>query len=223
MLKSCMNESALSFSEAKLDELTRALFEDADTDNSGAISFEELQAELDKHPGVVENLTIRCTHPFILRNVHHACITLFCIAPPCSAANWLQPPKPSQRRTLSSLVPQWASWRYLRNNFRYTFYVTLFFVINIALFLVGAIIHREKGPVVAIARGCGQCLNFNPVLVMILMMRRALTWLRSTRVAVLLPLDQHIELHKLSGYTITFFGVLHTLAHLVNFSESPSA
>lgn len=59
VLKSCMNESALSFSDAKLDELTRALFEDADTDNSGAISFEELQAELDKHPGVVENLTIR--------------------------------------------------------------------------------------------------------------------------------------------------------------------
>lgn len=84
---------------------------------------------------------------------------------------------------------------------------------------MGAIIHREKGPAVAIARGCGQCLNFNPVLVMILMMRRGLTWLRSTRIAVLLPLDQHIELHKLTGYTITFFGLLHTLAHLVNFSE----
>ena len=76
-----MNESALSFSEAKLDELTRALFEDADTDNSGAISFEELQAELDKHPGVVENLTIRCTHTFILcncplflHNTFHYCI-----------------------------------------------------------------------------------------------------------------------------------------------------
>ena len=59
VLKSCMDESALKFSEDKLDELTRALFEDADTDNSGTISFEELQAELDKHPGVVENLTIR--------------------------------------------------------------------------------------------------------------------------------------------------------------------
>ena len=59
VLKSCMNESALSFSDDRLDELTTALFEDADTDKSGAISFEELQAELDKHPGVVENLTIR--------------------------------------------------------------------------------------------------------------------------------------------------------------------
>lgn len=88
---------------------------------------------------------------------------------------------------------------------------------------MGAIIHRDKGPAVAIARGCGQCLNFNPVLVMILMMRRGLTWLRSTRIAVLLPLDQHIELHKLAGYAITFFGLLHTLAHLVNFSKWCSA
>ena len=37
----------------------RALFEDADVDKSGTINFEELKAELSKHPGVVENLTIR--------------------------------------------------------------------------------------------------------------------------------------------------------------------
>ena len=37
----------------------RALFEDADVDKSGTINFEELKAELGKHPGVIENLTIR--------------------------------------------------------------------------------------------------------------------------------------------------------------------
>ena len=59
VLKSCMGESTLHFSDDKLDELTRALLEDADMDNSGTITFEELQAELDKYPGVIENLTIR--------------------------------------------------------------------------------------------------------------------------------------------------------------------
>ena len=59
VLKSCMGESTLHFSDEKLDELTRALLEDADVDNSGTITFEELQAELDKYPGVIENLTIR--------------------------------------------------------------------------------------------------------------------------------------------------------------------
>jgi Ca2+-binding EF-hand superfamily protein len=192
VLKSCMNESALSFSEERLDELTTALFEDADTDKSGAISFEELQAELDKHPGVVENLTI-------------------------SAANWLKPPKSLQRHfVVSSYIPQWLSWRYLRNNLRSVFYLILFILVNVMLFLVGSIYYRDRGVPVAIARGCGQCLNFNPVLVIILMMRRGLTWLRSTRVAFLLPLDQHIEFHKLAGYTITFFALIHTAAHLIN-------
>ena len=54
-----MDESALQLSDSNIDQLTRALFEDADVDKSGTITFEELQAELDKHPGVIENLTIR--------------------------------------------------------------------------------------------------------------------------------------------------------------------
>ena len=74
-----MDESRLKFSDDKLEELTevstavvidlcqfagkiisaQALFQDADTDGSGTISFDELKVELDKHPGVLENLTIR--------------------------------------------------------------------------------------------------------------------------------------------------------------------
>ena len=35
VLESCMGESALQFSDEQLDELTRALIEDADATNSG--------------------------------------------------------------------------------------------------------------------------------------------------------------------------------------------
>lgn len=59
VLRSCMEESSLSLSEEDLDDLTDALFDAADEDNSGSITFEELKAELEKHPGVIENLTIR--------------------------------------------------------------------------------------------------------------------------------------------------------------------
>ena len=62
VLKSCMGESALHFSSDNLDDLTRALLEDADEDNSGSITFEELQTALSKHPGLVESLTIRLLH-----------------------------------------------------------------------------------------------------------------------------------------------------------------
>ncbi|KAG2470575.1 NOX5 oxidase, partial [Polypterus senegalus] len=59
VLKSCLRESAISLPEEKLDDLTLALFESADRDNSGSITFEELKAELEKFPEVMENLTIR--------------------------------------------------------------------------------------------------------------------------------------------------------------------
>ncbi|XP_065906157.1 NADPH oxidase 5-like isoform X2 [Dysidea avara] len=195
VLKSCMDESALKFSEDKLDELTRALFEDADTDNSGTISFEELQAELDKHPGVVENLTI-------------------------SAANWLKPPSP-KKKSVSDIIPAQLKWKYIRNNLRSVIYVVLFVLINIGLFTLGVCLYYESGPWIAIARGGGQCLNFNPVLVIVLMFRRCLTWIRSTRLANFLPLDQHIELHKLTGFAITLFGVIHFIAHAINLVLNP--
>lgn len=76
------------------------------------------------------------------------------------------------------------------------------------------------GAFVSIARGCGQCLNFNPVVVLCLMMRKGMTWLRSSRIAGVLPLDQYIELHKMTGYSIVFFALLHLMAHLANFSET---
>ena len=54
-----MGESALQFSDDQLDELTRTLLDDADIDNSGSVTFEELRSALSRHPGLVENLTFR--------------------------------------------------------------------------------------------------------------------------------------------------------------------
>ena len=68
MLKSCMGESALQFSDDQLDELTQTLFEDADATNSGSITFEELQNALGRHPGLVENLTFRLVDLLLLKH-----------------------------------------------------------------------------------------------------------------------------------------------------------
>ena len=57
----------MTLSDAVLDELASALFESADTDKSGLISFEELCEVLEKHPGVTENLTIRYGNVIVLQ------------------------------------------------------------------------------------------------------------------------------------------------------------
>ena len=40
-------------------ELTTALFEDADVEKRGALTYEALKAQLEKHGGLLENLSIR--------------------------------------------------------------------------------------------------------------------------------------------------------------------
>ena len=59
VLQSCLRESAISLPEEKQDQLTLALFKLANKDCSGVITFDELRDELQRFPGVMENLTIR--------------------------------------------------------------------------------------------------------------------------------------------------------------------
>lgn len=109
VLKFCTSESTLHFSDENLNELTRVLFEDADEDNSGTITFEELKAQLEKHPGVIENLTI-------------------------GATSWLRPPQFHQRRNFSHYIPHWMSRKYVKNNLAWVVWLCLYFIINVILF-----------------------------------------------------------------------------------------
>lgn len=49
----------MQFSEDQIDDLTIAMFEDADPTNRGAITYEALKNQLEKHGGLLENLSIR--------------------------------------------------------------------------------------------------------------------------------------------------------------------
>ena len=46
--------------------------------------------------------------------------------------------------------------------------------------------------------------------------RTLLTLLRTTPLAVVLPLDQNMRMHKLLGYHFFLWSCLHTVCHLVN-------
>ncbi|XP_030587426.1 NADPH oxidase 5 [Archocentrus centrarchus] len=189
VLKSCLRESAISLPEEKLDDLTLALFESADKDNSGSITFEELKAELETFPEVMENLTI-------------------------SAANWLKPPDLEQKKRQT---PRYLTRAYWQNNSRKLLFLSMYGLLNLLLFIVAMLRHSYGGPWFMVAKGCGQCLNFNCTFVMVLMLRRCLTWLRATWVVRVLPLDQNILLHQIVGYAILGFTLVHTAAHVFNF------
>ncbi|XP_006920278.1 NADPH oxidase 5 isoform X2 [Pteropus alecto] len=189
VLQSCLRESAISLPEEKLDQLTLALFESADKDCSGTITFDELRDELQRFPGVMENLTI-------------------------SAAHWLKPPTaqpcPYRPRPLTS-----AYWHNHRSQL---LCLTAYVGLHVLLFALAASAHRALGVSVMVAKGCGQCLNFDCSLIAVLMLRRSLTWLRATWLAQVLPLDQNIQFHQLMGYVVVGLSLVHTVAHIVNFA-----
>uniref|UniRef100_A0A667ZQQ6 NADPH oxidase 5 n=1 Tax=Myripristis murdjan TaxID=586833 RepID=A0A667ZQQ6_9TELE len=189
VLKSCLRESAISLPEEKLDDLTMALFESADKDNSGSITFEELKAELETFPEVMENLTI-------------------------SAANWLKPPDLEQKRRQA---PRYLTPAYWHNNSRKLLFLCVYACLSLLLFTGAMLQNHHGGAWYMVAKGCGQCLNFNCTFVMVLMLRRCLTWLRATWVVRVLPLDQNVLLHQIVGYAILCYTVLHTTAHVINF------
>lgn len=95
VMKACMEENGLQFTDPELDELTQVLFEDADTDDTKSISFEELRTQLQSRPGLYENLTT-------------------------SIERWLLPPRRVEKRLLAWYEnlhwPKRLTTHYARNN-----------------------------------------------------------------------------------------------------------
>ncbi|XP_008574071.1 PREDICTED: NADPH oxidase 5 [Galeopterus variegatus] len=189
VLRSCLRESAISLPDEKLDQLTLALFESADKDGNGAITFDELRDELERFPGVMENLTI-------------------------SAAHWLMPPAARSRPRR----PRPLTLAYWHNHRSQLLCLTAYAGLHVLLFTLAASAHRALGASVMVAKGCGQCLNFDCSFIAVLMLRRCLTWLRATWLAQVLPLDQNIQFHQLMGYVVVGLSLVHTVAHVVNFA-----
>ncbi|CAL8130296.1 unnamed protein product [Orchesella dallaii] len=197
VIKACMEENGMKFSEAQTDELTQALFDDADVEGSGSLTFSELKAQLEKHHGLSENMSIMLDQ-------------------------WLVPPeKPKQNVHLQRSNK--FSTKYLKNNYVYLIWYHLFLIANITLFSSRFFCYQKENPCATIylilAKSSGQCLNFNCTFLVILMLRQCLTFLRSRGASAFLPIDQHIKFHKLTGIFTFVFGVFHTVMHLINIAE----
>ncbi|XP_046387375.1 NADPH oxidase 5 [Ischnura elegans] len=198
VMRACMEENGMRFSEEQVADLTAALFEDADVEHRGAITYEALKAQLEKHDGLLENLSI-------------------------SIDRWLVPPKPNPRpkcwrQKLREQIPYQLTLPYLRNNQAFISALAFILALNACLFASRIYEYWDSNVYVIVARACGQCLNLDCSLVLALMLRRCLTFLRAHGLSHFLPLDHHIYFHKLVGVLILGFSILHTIMHSVNFS-----
>uniref|UniRef100_A0A182IU16 Uncharacterized protein n=1 Tax=Anopheles atroparvus TaxID=41427 RepID=A0A182IU16_ANOAO len=195
VMRACMEENGMRFSEDQIEDLTMAMFEDADKFNRGAITYEALKNQLEKHGGLLENLSI-------------------------SIDRWLVPlpQEDAKKKRKKKPLPHQLTAPYIKNNYVYLSFLTIFTIINVGLFVSRAIQYRESNGFVILARACGQCLNFNCAFILVLMLRQCITFLRTRGFTAFLPLDQHIYLHKLTGVLVAVFSLVHTIMHLFNFT-----
>ncbi|XP_050094231.1 uncharacterized protein LOC126576951 [Anopheles aquasalis] len=195
VMRACMEENGMRFSEEQIEDLTMAMFEDADKYNRGAITYEALKNQLEKHGGLLENLSI-------------------------SIDRWLVPlpQDDAKKKRQSKPLPHQLTAPYIKNNYVYLSFLTIFTLINVGLFISRAIQYRQSNGFVILARACGQCLNFNCAFILVLMLRQCITFLRTRGFTAFLPLDQHIYLHKLTGVLVAIYSLVHTIMHLFNFT-----
>ncbi|KAH8400713.1 hypothetical protein KR009_000514 [Drosophila setifemur] len=199
VIRHCIKENGMEFSEDQIEDLTSAMFEDADPHNSGEITYEALKNQLHKHGGLLENLSITIDRWLV------------------PIAEDRQAGAGSKGRVWTSL-PHQFSLAYMKNNQVFVTYLFFYIAVNLCLFISRAIQYRASNGFVIIARACGQCLNFNCAWVLVLMLRHSLTYLRGRGLSSYLPLDHHVYLHKLTGITISVLSLVHTVMHLFNFS-----
>ncbi|XP_043242843.1 NADPH oxidase 5-like [Amphibalanus amphitrite] len=113
--------------------------------------------------------------------------------------------------------PRFLRAGYLRNAASFLAFTALYAGTNLALFGWRVWQYRDRALLEQMARGTGFCLNFDCAMVLVLVLRRMLTWLRSRHVGQLLPLEHHIYLHKMAGWSVYILSAAHTLFHMANF------
>ncbi len=71
---------------------------------------------------------------------------------------------------------------------------------------------------IEVARGAGASLNFNGMLILLPMIRTLMRWIRQTFLFAFIPVDHNIGFHKAVGSVLFFFALVHTGAHLLNYT-----
>ena len=101
--------------------------------------------------------------------------------------------------------------------------IILYLLINLALTLyviIYRIVVTNSNVLVILARIGGMLLNFNCALIIVLMLKQTILVIRTNTVLrKRLPVDDHIDFHKVVGRVIAGLAILHTVAHMANFGR----
>jgi predicted ferric reductase/Ca2+-binding EF-hand superfamily protein len=197
MLELALTEDGVMARQEVSQRLSDLLFEAADTNRDGRLSFSEFEALANNHPQATA---------LIFR----------------SESSWIAP-----KGELSEDRSRRAGFarrllRFLDNRSALVIVVLLWVLANAALFTHAVLKYDAlgKNELVQIARGCGACINLNGALIVLTMARRTLTFARRAPLLRLLPLDDSVAIHGWLGSWLLIFSLVHTAAHGANWAMS---
>ncbi|XP_063686975.1 NADPH oxidase 5-like isoform X8 [Bolinopsis microptera] len=184
----CTKESNLDLKDVQA--LADTLFDKADADKSGAISFDEFYNILKPF---TNNLEI-------------------------NPKGWVLPEKPKKYSDkVKDFTDKYFSKNYLKNNIVLISNISVLILLYIIVFAVGVIYYSDTYPALMIAKGAGKCLNLTTTLLFVSMCRWVLTSIRNTPAGKFFALDSIVDIHKLLGYVYVTFALIHTAAHVFTF------
>jgi predicted ferric reductase/Ca2+-binding EF-hand superfamily protein len=167
--------------------LARNLFQLADRDRSGSITFDEFVAVVAKRPELLRKMTRS---------------EALWIAPNEELIEWLDNGGKPARRVFPVGENGWAPLIVL----------LAWIAVNVGILVVGLTRNRHGHPInefTQAGRAFGKCINFNGALLLIPVMRRFLSWIRTTFLGRMLPLDEAITFHRIVGHTLVALGIAH--------------
>ncbi|UJR09322.1 hypothetical protein I4U23_013565 [Adineta vaga] len=207
-----------TFDGNRLQEVIQVLLERFHLKQKSRIDFEEFYSIVSKDVTLLESLSHFTVHPtwFINSptnlprkvNKFQRFLTRYC-----------------EEQTIYEAQMHRLTIDYIRDNLSRIIVLILYILINLAL-TIYVIIYRvsvtKSHAFVVLARIGGMLLNFNCALIITLMLKHTILVIRTNSfLRKIIPVDDHIDFHKVVGRVIGALAILHTVAHMINFGRLP--
>ena len=96
-------------------------------------------------------------------------------------------------------------------------YLSTFRILDFSFMAEHTDLRKIMGLGIAISRGSASALSFCYCLLLLSVSKNLITKLKAMSLHQYIPLDSHLQFHKICALTALFFSLVHTVAHMVNF------
>ncbi|XP_022705418.1 dual oxidase-like isoform X3 [Varroa jacobsoni] len=219
MLRSLVDiAKANSLTEHQTMEIIQGMFATAGLENKDRLDYDDFKAIMKEYRGDFIAIGLDCkgaNQNFLDTSTNVARMTSF------------QIPQNHEPRP-SKAVQKWNEiTTFLEENRQHIFYIFVFYVTTFVLFFERYFYYSYQaehmdlrhvmGAGIAITRGSAASLSFAYSVLLLTMCRNLITKIRETPIQQYIPLDSHVQFHKIVACTGAVFSIIHTIGHYINF------